>query len=105
MAYQMIHMEVAYRLLNRLPQIENAAEFILGSVAPDSVHMDPDFTIDRKVKSHMFEGCGKWSDTQDYRRWKSNIGDTFGKILTERERTDYRDFGIGLCVHCHRLLK
>ena len=68
MAYQMIHMEIAYRLLNRLPQIENAAEFILGSVAPDSVHMDPDFTIDRKVKSHMFEGCGKWSDTQDYRR-------------------------------------
>lgn len=100
MAYQMIHMEVAYRLLNRLPQIENAAEFILGSVAPDSVHMDQDFVIDRKVKSHMFEGCGKWSDTQDYRRWKSNIGDTFGKILTERERTDYRDFGIGLCVHC-----
>lgn len=100
MAYQMIHMEIAYRLLDCIPQIENDAEFILGSVAPDSVHMDSDFTIDMKVKSHMFEGCGTWSDTQDYQRWKSNIGGTFGVISDERERTDYRDFGIGLCVHC-----
>ena len=60
MSFQMIHMEIAYRLLSRLPQIENAAEFILGSVAPDSVHMNADYTVDRKVKSHMFEECGNW---------------------------------------------
>ncbi len=45
MAFQMIHMEIAYRLLQRIPQIVNAAEFILGSVAPDSVHMNPDYNI------------------------------------------------------------
>lgn len=100
MAYQMIHMEIAYRLLNRMPQTENAAEFLLGSVAPDSVHMAPHFTIDRKVKSHMFEGCGRWSDTQDYQRWKSNIYDTFCMISAKRERSGYRDFVLGLCVHC-----
>ena len=66
MAFQMIHMEIAYRLLERIPQIPNAAEFILGSVAPDSVHMNPDYNVSMKIKSHMFEGCGKWGDTQDY---------------------------------------
>ena len=100
MAYQMIHMEVAYRLLEQIPQIENAAEFVLGSVAPDSVHMAPNFDIAMKIKSHMFEGCGKWSDTQDYDRWRSNIKSVFCSILYEKESTDYRDFGIGLCVHC-----
>lgn len=100
MAYQMIHMEVAYRLLEQIPQIENAAEFVLGSVAPDSVHMDPAFDMTMKMTSHMFEGCGKWSDTQDYHRWRSNIKNAFCSFFNEKERTDYRDFGIGLCVHC-----
>ncbi len=100
MAYQMIHMEVAYRLLEQIPQIENAAEFVLGSVAPDSVHMHPDFDITMKIISHMFTGCGKWSDTQDYQRWRSNIKSFLGSVIDEKERTDYRDFGIGLCVHC-----
>ncbi len=100
MAFQMIHMEIAYRLLNRIPQIENAAEFILGSVAPDSVHMNPNYNIAMKVKSHMFEGCGTWSDTQDYQRWMENINKFFCEIAGEMDRTGYRDFCIGLCVHC-----
>ena len=98
MAFQMIHMEIAYRLLNRIPQISNAAEFILGSVAPDSVHMNPDYNIDMKVKSHLFEDCGKWSDTQDYQRWKRNIHH-FCEMIAGKEDA-YRDFCIGICVHC-----
>ena len=49
MSYQMIHMEVAYRLLEQIPLIENAAEFILGSVAPDCVHMNPDYNVAIKI--------------------------------------------------------
>ena len=98
MAFQMIHMEIAYRLLKRIPQISNAAEFILGSVAPDSVHMNPNYNISMKVKSHLFEGCGTWSDTQDYQRWKRNIN-SFCKTIAGKEHA-YRDFGIGICVHC-----
>lgn len=26
-----------------------------------------------------FEGCGPWSATQDYKRWKSNIKNVFEK--------------------------
>ena len=45
MAFQMIHMEIAYRLLKRISPISNPAEFIIGSVAPDSVHMNPDYDV------------------------------------------------------------
>ncbi|MBQ7942462.1 MAG: hypothetical protein IJ326_00190 [Lachnospiraceae bacterium] len=100
MSFQMIHMEVAYRLLKRIPQIENAAEFILGSVAPDSVHMNPNYDVNMKIKSHMFKGCGIWSDTQDYQRWHSNINDIFCKYAVTEKGQVYRDFVFGLCVHC-----
>lgn len=97
MAFQMIHMEIAYRICKRSPQIQHVAEFILGSVAPDSVHMNPDFDINKKVKSHMFEGCGKWSDTQDYQRWDKNIT----QVLKQNEYTGKKkDFVTGLGVHC-----
>lgn len=100
MSFQMIHMEIAYRLLNELPQINNPAEFILGSVAPDSVHMSPSYDVSKKVISHMFEGCGPWSDTQDYKRWKSNIKNVFESVYIKSAREEYRDFVLGLCVHC-----
>ncbi len=100
MAFQMIHMEIAYGLLQHLPQIENKAEFLLGSVAPDSVHMNPNYDVSSKVLSHMFEGCGMWSDTQDYERWMSNIQEVFVKLTAQEDDSKYRDFVIGLCVHC-----
>ena len=100
MSYQMIHMEIAYRLLQQLPVIQNKAEFILGAVAPDSVHMNPDYKVAMKVKSHMFEGCGKWGDTQDYERWERNIKGFFCENAIGDERTKYRDFSLGMCVHC-----
>lgn len=98
MAYQMIHMEIAYKALMHMPQISNAAEFILGSVAPDSVHMNPDYHIGRKVRSHLFEGCGKWGDTQDYQRWRRNIHSFC--VTTVGMESACTDFGIGICVHC-----
>lgn len=100
MSFQMIHMEIAYRLLNKLPQINNSAEFILGSVAPDSVHMSPSYDVSKKVVSHMFEGCGPWSDTQDYKRWKSNIKNVFESVYIKSDIEERRDFVLGLCVHC-----
>lgn len=98
MAFQMIHMEIAYKLLTRMPQISNAAEFILGSAAPDSVHMNPNYDVTMKVKSHMFEGCGIWGDTKDYQLWKKNIY-LFCENIAEKEHA-YRDYCIGICVHC-----
>ena len=100
MAYQMIHMEIAYRLLNVLVDITHPAQFLFGSVAPDSVHMDPAFEISKKVKSHLFAGCGEWGDTRDYARWMQNIKEMLIRTKDIKDSTDYRDFLLGMCVHC-----
>ena len=82
MAYQMIHMEVAYRLLDRLPWIKEKADFILGSVAPDSVHMSPAYQVSMKEKSHLFNGSGEWGNTEDY-----GTSVPFGRIRGSRSLT------------------
>ena len=38
MAYSMIHLEVAYRLLNKWDWIKNPGDFLVGAIAPDAVH-------------------------------------------------------------------
>lgn len=100
MSLQMIHMEIAYRLLEYLPQIEHPAEFILGSVAPDAVHMNPHYDVSSKVKSHLFKDCGMWGDTLDYEQWRSNIEAYFEQIAAAQEEPARRDFELGICVHC-----
>lgn len=100
MSLQMIHMEIAYRLLEYLPQIEHPAEFILGSVAPDAVHMNPDYDVKSKVKSHLFKNCGMWGDTLDYEQWRSNIEAYLERITAAQEEPARRDFELGICVHC-----
>lgn len=100
MAYQMIHMEIAYQLLQRMGRMNCGADFILGSVAPDSVHMNPDYRVSEKVRSHLFAGCGEWSDTQDYERWSRNMlqfWENYGSTLQSQEE---RAFAAGVCVHC-----
>ena len=110
MAFQMIHMEIGYRLLERLPRITDAAAFVLGSVAPDAVHMNPEYDVQMKVRSHLFEGCGNWGDTQDYERWKRNISRFCESVMGKKDMPEkedsyrydktYRDYGAGICVHC-----
>ena len=53
MAAQMIHMAVAYKLMEPLGVDACKEEFILGSVAPDSVHFDEDY-LPKKIHSHLF---------------------------------------------------
>lgn len=100
MSFQMIHMEIAYRLLQYFPQVKHPAEFILGSVAPDAVHMAADFDVNRKVKSHLFEGCGPWGDTQDYEQWQRNIETFLEKVVTVEVEPARRDFEFGIWIHC-----
>ena len=64
----MIHMEIACRVMERLGLTEGREAFLLGSVAPDAVHMRPDYTVESKIHSHLFEGCGPWGDVRDNER-------------------------------------
>lgn len=99
MAYQMIHMAFAYEWIQQHPGYEFPQNLILGSVAPDSVHMSDEFQLLRKIQSHAFEGCGEWSRTQDHERWKNNIISLWKEkrsaILQEE-----RSFLEGICMHC-----
>ena len=88
MSFQMTHLEIAYRVAKKLGLSQNLEQFILGSVAPDSVHFREGFVIEHKIHSHLFEECGEWSDTQDYERWMQNIGNFWDKYgASERQRT------------------
>ncbi len=100
MAFQMVHMEVAYRLLQRMSGIANPANYILGAVAPDSVHMSSDYEVSQKIKSHLFEECGTWGDTQDYDRWLQNIFHFWNNYGKENRNLDEKSFVFGICVHC-----
>ncbi len=99
MASQMIHLEIGYRLAKRLGIKEGLAEFILGSVAPDSVFFSDNY-LERKIHSHIFEGCGPWGDTQDYERWIRNIREFSEKYVVSEEDAIKKAFLRGICVHC-----
>ena len=98
MSYQMIHACIAYDLLKSLPDIKYQADFILASVSPDSVHMNDDFDISMKIRSHCFEGCGEWTDTKEPDRWREQILALWDKY--KDSPAEIRDFALGYIVHC-----
>ena len=100
MAYQMIHMEVAYLLMDKLQINQCKAEFILGSVAPDSVHFRDPYKIEDKIHTHLFENCGPWGDPQDYEKWMANM-DGFRDTKSYSEKDCGRQMFIyGMYIHC-----
>lgn len=99
MAYQMTHMIIAYRLMDTLGINIAREDFILGSVAPDSVHFSEN-VIPRKIHSHLFENSGPWGDTQDYDNWLSNINAFARKYVVNEQDTSMKAFLLGIVVHC-----
>ena len=100
MSFQMIHMEIAYRVMEKLGLTEGREAFMLGSVAPDAVHMRADYTVESKIHSHLFEGCGPWGETRDNDRWLRNMDrfwETFGEAVTDPRR---RMLVAGILTHC-----
>ena len=100
MSFQMIHMEVAYRVMKRFGISEGMPEFILGSVLPDSVHMRDDYSLDQKIRSHLFEGCGPWGEPDDYTRWMENINAFRDKYIKKAAEIKEKMLIEGIFVHC-----
>lgn len=95
MSYPMVHLEAAYRLLEKLEWIENKGDFILGAVAPDSVHFRSGYDPHMKEISHLWD-CGPgWGTTTDSPRWRRNVL-TFWELHKNDEN---RDFLAGYCAH------
>ena len=97
MSFQMIHMEVAYRVMKRFGISEGMPEFILGSVLPDSVHMRDDYSLDQKIRSHLFEGCGPWGEPDDYTRWMENINAFRDKYIKKAAEIKEKMLIEGIC--------
>jgi len=96
----MTHLEIAYRVAKRLNINDARQQFILGSVAPDSVHFRENFVIEQKIHSHLFEGCGPWGDTQDYEKWLKNIDEFWAMNVPDERDIQKKMFLLGICVHC-----
>lgn len=92
-------MVVAHKLMEPLKVDAFREEFILGSVAPDSVHFSEDY-LPKKVHSHIFENCGPWGDTQDYDQWIANIRAFWNKYVLPEKENAKKALYLGITVHC-----
>ena len=99
MSGQMTHMVIAHKLTGQLGIDDGIEEFILGSVAPDSVHFSDNY-LPRKIHSHLFENCGPWGDTQDYDNWIVNIKAFYNKYVVNETDEARKCFLLGIVVHC-----
>ena len=95
MAYSMIHLEVAYRLLSKWDWINKPGDFLIGAVAPDAVHFCENYQIHMKEKSHIWNCGPRWGITEDSGKWESNVL----HFWEENKSADNGDFIAGYCVH------
>lgn len=95
MAYQMIHLEIAYRLLDKYTWIEKNGDFLMGAIAPDAVHFHDKYEVRLKEQSHLWDYGPKWGITVESDKWKENVLE----FWKEHENDDNRDFIAGYCIH------
>lgn len=74
MPFPMTHLAVAYDCIcQNKSAVSRPEQFLLGALAPDSVHFRPNYEKSMKKTSHLFEGCGEWGVTEDPDLWYKNI--------------------------------
>lgn len=98
MAYTMIHILIAEKILEYIKTPVDYPTYILGTIAPDSVHAAKDYSPTQKEQSRLFvEGArwGKVTSEEDFTKWRESIK-TF--YMKECDRYD-RDFFLGYIVH------
>lgn len=95
MSYQMIHLEIAYRLLDKCIEVERRGDFLMGAIAPDAVHFHKKYEVRLKERSHLWNCGPKWGITIDSGKWKENVLEFWKK----HKEDDNRDFIAGYCVH------
>lgn len=95
MAYSMVHLETAYRLLEKLDWVTSRGDFMLGAIAPDAVHFCENYHYHLKERSHVW-ACGpRWGITTDPDKWKADILE----FWEANKNNANRDFIAGYCTH------
>jgi len=97
MPYPMTHLCIAYNILNNTPQIKEPCDFLLGAIAPDSVHFRDNYESNMKKVSHLTVGDEKWGEVTNNEEWLENI-----LIFLQESKYKYKnevDFIYGYCCH------
>jgi hypothetical protein len=95
MPFPMVHLRIARNILSATHHINKPCQFMLGSIAPDSVHFCPDFESDMKKVSHLAVGDERWGWVTDNSGWKENVL-RFSELMKDSEDPD---FVLGYCAH------
>jgi hypothetical protein len=95
MPFAMTHLNIAYNILSNTPQIKKPCDFMLGALAPDSVHFRNNYNSDMKKNSHLCVGPEKWGRVTNNQEWQKNVLD----FLQEYKQSEKIDFIYGFCSH------
>jgi hypothetical protein len=95
MPFAMTHLHIAYNILSNTQQIKKPCDFMLGAIAPDSVHFRENYNSDIKKKSHLCVGDEKWGRVTNNQEWLKNVL----SFLQENKNIEKVDFIYGYCSH------
>jgi hypothetical protein len=95
MPFPMIHLRVGWNILNGMREIKCPADFLLGVLAPDAVHVRVPYHSDMKRMSHLCVGDEKWGLITNDQEWQDHV---LG-FLKENRDSEQGDFLLGYCVH------
>lgn len=94
----MTHIFIAEKLYKEFNKEIDYATYILGSTAPDAVHVLEDYTPNLKEKSHIFPPGVNWGEVSkgdDENNWLESIR----RYYVENKRNDSTGFFEGYIIH------
>ncbi len=69
MPFAMTHLYIAHNIINKTPYLKKPNDFMLGALAPDSVHFRNNYVSDMKFNSHLCIGNEKWGSVTNNEEW------------------------------------
>ena len=98
MAYTMTHVLVAEKILEYFDYPIDYSTYMIGAIAPDAVHANPDYSPKLKEKSHLFAEGLTWGEVTSENEIDEWLHSVKGFYDNNHFRYD-RDFFLGYIVH------
>lgn len=94
----MTHILVAEKVLEYFDCPIDYATYIVGAIAPDAVHANPNYSPELKEKSHLFADGLKWGEVASEKEYDEWLDSTKEFYFNNYFKYD-RDFFLGYIVH------